>query len=124
MQGNVYLIKRRVRDAIKALNKANSLTDTMDAHLMLVLAHHQTDNHQKTIESMKSAIDFDNQALTSRSAVISTAYSLMALGRLQGAKNILSAHQKKTVGSENDQNFIKAVIYLKKKISEAQKKAS
>lgn len=120
MQGNVFIIKRRFREAISALNKANSHTDTMDAHLMLVLAYHQSDNHQKTVESMKSAIEFSDQALTVRSAVISAAYSLMALGRFQDAKETLSAHQKMTVGSENDQNFINAVLYLKQKLSEAQ----
>lgn len=121
MLGNVYVIKRRFREAINVLNKANTLTDTMDGQLMLVLAYHQTDNHQKTIESMQSSLEFGDHPLTVRSAVISTAYSLMALGRLQGAKDILSVHQKKTVGSENDQNFIKAVMYLKQRISEAKK---
>ena len=70
MLGNVYVLKRRFHEVINVLNKAKKLTDTMDVHLMLVLAYHQTDNHQKTVESMKSALEFSDHPLTVRSAVL------------------------------------------------------
>lgn len=116
--GEMHLLNRRFREGIRYLEKSNSLQKSQGAYLMLVIAYHQIDDHEKTVSSMKSAIGFDDTAFTNRGAVVSTAYSLIALGRLQDAKAILSTHQKMTLGSENDPAFIRAVMYLKKKISE------
>jgi len=116
--GEMRLLNRRFREGIEYLEKSNSLQSSQGAYLMLVIAYHQIDEHKKAVSSMKSAIEFGDTAFFNRGAVISTAYSLIALNRLQDAKAILAKHQKMTSGSENDPGFIRVVMYLKKKIDE------
>jgi tetratricopeptide (TPR) repeat protein len=107
--------------AVKAFEKVNELEDNASSYSMLAYNYHNLKQHKEAIIAMQRAIKLDANELGNRVAVPATAYSLIELGYMDEAENLLMKHQAVRPESQHDSDFVKVAVYLQMKLDEAEK---
>ena len=89
LKGSYALAIQKYDIAVANLEKTLEIKNNptgVGIHAGLIMAYHKVKEHQKTIETMNTAIGIDKKIYSHYDAVIATGYSYMNLGRLNEAK--------------------------------------
>ena len=88
----VQLVKREFDAAIANLEHANTLTPSSGAYQLLAMAYYQQKRPRESARSMQQALKIDRRALRNTQAVCATANSLVQLGHVPEADELLRKH--------------------------------
>jgi len=122
--GQVRLVQHRFQEGIEDLERANSLEPTSGAYTLLAMAYYQVDRPRDSAIAMQKALRIDKDALAHTQAVCATAYSLVALGHLPEAEDLLAKHLKVQPKAVNDPTYQAASALIEKRIQEQRGKSS
>lgn len=116
----VRLAQHRFQEGIDNLEHANSLTPNSGAYVLLAMAYYKVDRPRDSAIAMQKALKLDKEALKHTQAVCATAYSLVAMGELAAADDLLVKHLKVQPAASNDPTYQKTSTFVVKKIQESQ----
>jgi tetratricopeptide (TPR) repeat protein len=114
----VQLVQQHFQDGIENLERANVLEPSSGAYTLLTMAYYKMNRPRDAAVAMQKALRLDRDALKHTQAVCATAYSLVALGHLPEAEELLVKHLTVQPGAANDPTYQAATALVKKKIQE------
>jgi tetratricopeptide (TPR) repeat protein len=103
------------------LEIANSHMEQASTFRNLGLAYFYQKQFKKSYESIDRAFSLDEKILADRDAMLAAARSQIELGNYQLAKTLLKILLSKNSDLQNDNEFIRAVLYLKEKTTHNKK---
>jgi tetratricopeptide (TPR) repeat protein len=107
------------QEAVTYLDKANKLTETADTYRTLTLTHYLLGNYEKAVESLNRAFSLDESIIGDRDPMVAGVRSYAELGKFEVARNLLAMLLQKRPDIKNDQEFLKAGLFLRQKMIEA-----
>ena len=117
--GETLLIQGRFYEGIDNLERANSLTPNMAAYKLLAMAYYKVNRPRDSAIAMQKALKISKDALKDTQAVCATAYSLVTIGELAAADDLLVKHLRVQPDANNDPTYQKATAFVAKKIHES-----
>lgn len=118
--GEVRLVQHRFLEAIDYLERANSLTPISGVYVLLAMAYYKVDRPRDSVIAMQNALKLDVEALRHTQAVCAAAFSLVAIGKLAAADDLLIKHLRVQPAAISDPTFQEASSLVAKKIQESQ----
>jgi len=88
----VQLVRHQFDEAIHNLEHANTLTPGSGAFQLLAMAYYQQRRPREAAAAMQRALKLDRSALKNTQAVCATAFSLVQLGHVPEADQLLKRH--------------------------------
>lgn len=105
--------------AIKQLNRANSLQEDSDSYRTLTLAYHLIGEHEQSVESLNRAFSLDEAILGDRDPMVAGIRSYAELGKFEVSRKLLAMLLERRPELRSDQEYLKSAMYLRKKMIEA-----
>ena len=105
--------------AVEYLDKANSLGESAASYRTLTLAHYLLENHEQSIESLNRAFSLDESILADRDPMVAGIRSYAEVGKFDISRSLLSLLLNRNPEVENDEEFIKAGLFLRQKMADA-----
>jgi tetratricopeptide (TPR) repeat protein len=88
----VQLVRHHFDDAIGNLEHANALQPSSGVYQLLAMAYYQQQRPRESALAMQKALKLDRSALRNTQAVCAAAYSLVQLGHVAEADELLKKH--------------------------------
>ena len=104
----VQLVERDFDAAIENLEHANSLEPSSGAYQLLAMAYYQQKRPRESARSMQQALKLNRGALRNTQAVCATANSLVQLGHVPEADELLKKHLELKPEDATNRTFLEA----------------
>ena len=105
--------------AIEQLNQANSLQEDSDSYRTLTLAYYLIGDHEESVESLNRAFSLDESILGDRDPMVAGIRSYADLGKFEISRKLLVMLLERRPELRNDQEYLRAGMYLRAKMIEA-----
>jgi len=115
--GETRLVQHRFPEAIENLERANAMEPSSGAYILLTMAYYGAGRPRESAMAMQKALRLNRSALENTEAVCAAAYSLVLLGYLHEADDILTKHLKVRPGAASDREYQEAVAAIKKRLA-------
>lgn len=113
--GETRLVQGRIPEGIQSLERANSLSPSSGAYTLLAMAYYKTGRPRDSVVSMQKALKLDAAALRHTQAVCATVYSLLAIGEMTAADDLLTQHLQVQPTASGDPVFKRAAAAVKQR---------
>lgn len=110
----IALVGNNNKDAISYLEKAAELEESSNIYLLMVMAFYQEKRYRESALSMQKVLKLNRDSILHTQAVCSAAYSLVALGYLAEAEDLLTKHIEFTPKAKNDPMYKEAIEVIHK----------
>ncbi len=107
------------KEAVGFLNKANALEEHPGTYRTLTLAHYLLDNHEQSVEALNRAFSLDELILADRDPMIAGIRSYVELGKYEVSRKLLVMLLSNKPEIKNDQEYLKAGLFLRQKMIDA-----
>lgn len=119
--GKINFWQKNLLKSVAAFEMAVKLDEVASTYSMLAVNYHYLKEHEKVITAMQRALKLDENELKDRVAIPATASSLLKLGYIDEAEDLLLQHQRVRPESQDDPVFIKVALYLQKMLEQQEK---
>ena len=102
--------------AIASLNRAVELHETPGSYRTMVLAYYLTSQFEASTEALDRAYSLDEAILADRDPMVAAIRSYAELGKYQVSYGLLAALLKENPAIREDQEYIKAGLFLREKM--------
>lgn len=107
--GQVRLVQGRFEESISELEEANAIEPASGTYTALTMAYYKKDLYLESAQSMQRALRLDRAALEHTQAVVAAAYSLVALGHVSEAQDLLDKHKSVQPQAGDDPFYARAI---------------
>jgi len=90
--GQIRMAQHRFEESVSELETANKLGAEAGTYILLTMAYFKVERYRDAVQSMQRALRMDRRKLAHTDGVIATVYSLMALGYVAEADDLLKRH--------------------------------
>lgn len=111
--GFSQLAQNKFHESIESYKKSNTIHPQYDSYRNITLAYYSIGSFEKAIESLNIAFEMDESIVADRDPMIVGAKSYIEVGKLDVAKKLLTMLLSTDPNLQNDEEFIKAALYLK-----------
>jgi tetratricopeptide (TPR) repeat protein len=108
--GETRLVQHRFQEGIEQLEHANALEPVAGAYTLLTMAYYQVGRPRDSAKAMQAALRLDIVSLKHTQAVCAAAYSLVSLGHVPEADDLLVKHARARPDAVNDSTY-KAALH-------------
>ena len=116
--GFAQLAQNKFHDSVKSYKKSNAIHPQYDSYRNITLAYYSIGSFEKAIESLNIAFQMDESIVSDRDPMIVGAKSYIEIGKLDVAKKLLTMLLSTDQNLQNDEEFIKAALYLKEHLKD------
>ncbi len=109
----------RYQEAVVNLEKSISIQPSAIAHRDAALAYYSLNEYESAAAALNSAYSLNNDIVSDRDAMIVGVRSFAELGKFEVAKNLLAMLLQARPGMKEDNEFLKAGLFLRQKLIEA-----
>ena len=117
--GFVLFAQGKNDEAVKYLDKSNSLQESADSYRTLTLAHYLLGNYEESTDSLNRAYSLDESIMGDRDPMVAAIRSYTELGKYDVAYGLLGKLLEQKPEMREDQEYLKAGLYLREKMIEA-----
>jgi tetratricopeptide (TPR) repeat protein len=107
--GKMRLVQGRFEESISELEEANAIEPASGTYTLLTMAYYKKNLYLESARSMQRALRLDRAALEHAQAVVAAAYSLVALGHVPEAQDLLEKHKSVQPRAADDPFYARAV---------------
>lgn len=115
--GQVRLVQGRFEESVTELEAANTIEPSSGTYTLLTMAFYKLQRYRESAVSMQRALRLDRAALAHTQAVVAAAYSLVALGHVPEADDLLKQHASVQPNSAKDRSYSAAVSRVQAEIA-------
>lgn len=119
--GQVRLVQQRFDDSVAELEAANAIEASSGSNALLAIAYYKLHRYRESALSMQRALRLDRSSLANTSAVVAAAYSLVALGHVPEADDLLKNHKTVHPSASEDASYVAAVKRVEAAVAEQSK---
>lgn len=116
--GRIFLVQSQFQESIKFLEKSNLLFERDGSQSdagnfqRLAIAYYNVGRYQDAVSAMQKALRLSPQGLGHGTSVCATAASLIKLGELPAARDLLAKHLELSPGSRSDDFCSRVIAYF------------
>jgi len=107
--GEVYLSEGKYTESVDALEAALDRRAGADVAASLSIAYREAHRYQDSVSAMQTALKGDMRTLRYTKAVAAAAYSLVQIGEVPAARDLLAKHAKLVPAAKEDPYFLHSV---------------
>jgi len=117
--GFAQLALGKYQDAVANLEKSISIQPTATAYRDAALAYYRLNEYERAAAALNNAYSLNNNIVSDRDAMVVGVRSFAELGKFEVAKNLLAMLLQARPGMKEDDEFLKAGLFLRQKLIEA-----
>lgn len=103
-------------EAVKHLDKSNSLQESADSYRTLTMAHYLQGDYEKSAESLNRAYSLDESILGDRDPMVAAIRSYTELGKFEVAYGLLGTLLERNPGIRKDRDFLRTGFFLRERM--------